>query len=214
MKHDNNIFIWSDNFWIENSQAWFISAKYNVIFSLDLHTNECNYVASIPNNSNNMFRMTPRCIKCNENIVCMPDKGDEIWVYNLESGIFSRIDIDNPKRVRLSIWYFWEYGNKVYAVSKGLKHILEVNIAERKVDSAYLLYEEHEHYKSNDIDVIQNNLTYYVGDCYIGGILYSARVGNVIYSLAMDNRIYQFDKKTKNVLYETLPDIGRKFYTF
>lgn len=214
MKYSDNMLIWSDNFWLENNQAWLISTKYNVIFSLDMHTNECNYIASIPDISRNMFRLNPRCIKSGENIICMPDKGDRIWIYNIEKHSFSSINIDNPNRVRLSIWYFWEYDNKVYAVSKGLKQILEINIVEKKVDNAYLLKQEYEKNRSNNISSIQSSLVYYEGDCYVGRILNSINVGSVIYSLTVDNFIYQFDMKTKEILYETLPDIGRKFYTF
>ena len=185
-----SLFMWSDNWWIENDEAWFVGGMQNILFNLNLKTNECESAVSIPEEVSSKFRLTPFCIKCEDDIFCMPDNGNNIWTYNISSKCFSNIGIENPNKVRIGINDFWRDDNKLFAVSNGLNQVIEINITEKKIENCYVLSRK-------------------------GNISKSIKVGTDIYSLSgMFGEIYQFDMITKEISLYRLPDIGRKFSTF
>lgn len=128
-------FFWSDNWYIENEKAWFVAGEYNALFQLDMTVNQCVFVAELP--VTNGLRLNSRCIKCGNDIFCIPDIGDSIWVYELDKSKFCKIEIENFDKVRLNIVNFWQKGEKIYAVSRGLKQIIEINIRDKKIGNFY-----------------------------------------------------------------------------
>lgn len=189
MKSNDGLFVWGDNWWIEGDKAWFVWGMENILFYMDLNTGKCESTVCIPDDNPEKFRLTPYCIKCGKYIFCLPGVGESIWVYDLEFQIFSRIDIENPNKVRMG-FEFWVWEDKIFAVSSGeLGKILEINIDQKKIDNYYTICED-------------------------GRLARSVMVGNAIYILSVEaNRIYQFDLKTKAVKTHTLSDIDGKLWT-
>lgn len=182
-----NKFVWSDNWCIEDETSWFVDGEHNILLKLDLKTNECNFVVEVPCNGKNGFRLNPRCIKVENDIVCMPDMGDSIWVYQLESAEFKRIAINNPNDKRLSIGNFWIYNKKIVAVSMGLNQIIEIDIQTKKIDNYYNLNEQ---------------------------ISTSIKIDDSIYCVSpISNCIYQFNLVTKKCLNHVLPSKIPGIYT-
>lgn len=182
--------VWSDNWWVEREEAWFVDGMYNTLFCLDLKTYECKFMVEIPEKSSSKFRLTPRCIKCGFHVFCMPDLSSHIWIYNINYHSFSKIEIENPEKVRLKVHKFWKRDGKIFAVSAGLKQILEIDIEKQKVERIHSFYGKGE---------ISDSLWY----------------EDFIYSLSDTvNEIYQFNMVTKERMIYKLPDIGRKFYAF
>lgn len=189
MENANGLFIWSDNWWLENDNVWFVGGAENVLFRLNLKTNECESAVGIPEETTSKFRLTPFILKCGDDIFCMPDNGNCIWVYNVCSEKFRKISINNPNNVRVGIYDFWEYDNKLFMVSNGLNQVIEIDITKKKIEKYYKI-------------------------CREGSIRKSIRVGTKIYSLSGKfNEVYQFDIITKEVNLYKLPNIGRKFST-
>lgn len=186
---NNNIFIWSDDWYIENDTAWFVSGKNNILFCLDLNKKECKYAVKIPDINSGKIRCNPRCIKYGGNIFCMPDFGNSIWVYDIHLKNFSEISVNNPEQVKLGLFWVWKYNDSIFVVSYGLRKIIEINIDVKRIKESYNI-------------------------CKEGLITDSIKFGNSIYSLSDDGKIYQFDIGEKNMVSYVLPNIGRKFYAF
>ena len=176
-----NSFIWSDNWWVENEKAWFVDGETNILFQIDLNTQECKLIAELPNIEKNTFRLNPRCIKYENDIYCMPDTGDCIWVYQLECEQFTQIQINTPPKVRLGVNFFWIYNEKIWAVSVGLSKILEIDTNGKKIDNYY----------------------------NIGGqISTTIMVQDSIYCVSpVKNCIYQFDLVTKKCIEHIIPNV-------
>ncbi|MCI9401920.1 MAG: hypothetical protein HFJ07_19650 [Lachnospiraceae bacterium] len=190
MENDYKAFMWSDNWWIEEDRAWFVSGTYNILFCLDLRTYQCQSAVSIPDKNPNTFRLTPNCIKAGNDIYCMPDRGNSIWIYHLDMECFSEIPINNSGKVQLSVCNFWIHDNKIYAVSNGLKQVIEIDIKKRQIENYY------------DI-------------CKEGSITRSIRNGMSIYSLSgVSNQIYEFNLLTKKTTIHSIPGIKERFFTF
>ena len=190
MENDYKAFMWSDNWCIEENRAWFVSGKYNILFCLDLSTYQCQSAVCIPEKNTSTFRLTPNCIKAGNDIYCMPDLGNSIWIYHLDRECFSEIPINNSGKVRLSMYNFWIHNNKIYTVSNGLKQIIEIDIKERQIESYYNI-------------------------CKEGNITKSIKNGMSIYILSgVSNEIYEFNLLTKTTTIHSIPDIKERFYTF
>ncbi len=187
----NYEFIWSDGWYIEDRNAWFIDGQRDVLCCLDLETSECEYVVQIPNSNTNKFRLNPRCIKRENEIYCLPDIGDNIWIYNIDKEYFENIKIDNPNKDRLSITNIWEFNNKLFIVSVGLKKIIEINPEHKVVDNYYTI-------------------------CFCDNekIANSIKVETNIFSVsAVSNMIYQFDLELKKVTVHTISNATSAFHT-
>lgn len=189
MEKDYRAFTWSDNWHVEGDKAWLVSGMHNILLCLDLETKECESAVPIPEKASSKCRLTSHCMKCGNEIFCLPDVGKSIWIYDIRKNLFSEIALDNPKKVRLEIYDYWMHDQKLFAVANGLGQIIEINIEKKAVENNYVLNR--------------------------GGIRKSVKVGTDIYSLLRDkNEVCQFDLVTKTVTIYKLPNIGREFFTF
>lgn len=187
MKHTTRYFCWSDNWWIEENNAWFVDGERDILFKMDLSTNQGEFIARLPNDLDLKFRQNSRCIKYKNDIICMPYLGKYIWIYHMNK--FEKITIENSTGMNILINNFWQFENKLFAISIGLKQIIEINIEQRKIDSYYSL---------NDRDI------------QIAG---SIKVENKIFLVsAVSNQIYEFDLKTKKWIEYGLKSIQDKLY--
>ncbi len=189
---DNYEFIWSDNWYIEEDKAWFVEGERNILFCMDLQSDECEYVAEIPtlNSETSKFRQNPRCIKIENEIFCIPDIGECVWVYNLLDSQFRQIEIENPNRERLSMTGVWKYCAKIFVLSVGLKKIIEIDVGKKVIDNFYTL-----------CDMPGEEIAKYV------------RVESDIYCVsAVSNQIYQFNLETKKITIYTLPNVKGGLY--
>lgn len=184
---DNDLCIWGDNWCIEDDKAWFVCGQRNILCCLDMKTNRCELLVSIPDTSVSTFRWTPRCMKYQNYIYCMPDYGVSIWIYDVGDGRFDEMYIDNPDKKSLQVHNFWEHSNKIYAVSYRLKQVIEINPLEKKIENYYPI-------------------------CKEGSIGASVKAGSSIYILFGEiGEIYQFDLETKEIFAHKLPKTGRRF---
>ncbi|MBD5516305.1 MAG: hypothetical protein HDR06_17100 [Lachnospiraceae bacterium] len=189
MDNSNSIFVWSDGWWLENDNAWFVSGVQNILFCLDLNMYKCEYVMAVPSMKATKNRCNPLCIKLGNDIYCMPDKGRSVWIYNVDNCKLRELEINNPNDVRLQVYGFWDYDNRIYAVSYGLKKIIEIDISRKKILNYYNLDGE-------------------------GVIADSIKIKNRIYILYESGRVCTFDMKTREDELFTLPNIERKLYKF
>ena len=136
MLGQQNEYLWGDKWGVENSRAWFVTGKFNVLISVDMATDQFKIVAALPGGLN-VFRQNSNCIKCENTIFCMPDKGNCIWCFDLFTKEFQKIEIINPEYLSVGIGDFWRCEGIIWAVSGGLKQILEIDIKKKKVVGYY-----------------------------------------------------------------------------
>lgn len=191
MTTENTFFPWSDNWYIENDKAWCIDGERNLLYCIDLDLKECIHVKEIPEIGTERFRLNSRLIKCGNDVFCMPDRGDSIWIYQLENLQFKEIKIVNPNRVRIAIIDFWQDGDRILAVSNGLKQLIDINIRNKQIENYYNL--------NNTLkDVISMSI----------------KVDTLIYSVSVTvNKIFQFDINTKETTIYTFDKIKSGFRT-
>lgn len=176
---------------MEGNTAWFVSSEYNILFQLDLNTGQYDFLAELPNNSQSKFRSNQNCIKCGDSIFCLPDNGSHILVYNLHSQNFEHINIVNPDKKRIAIIAFVEYESSLYAVSRGLNAIIEINIQKKRINHYYQLPE-------------------LVSDSLRCGV----KVNDSLYLVSIKtNHVCQFDFVTKKITMNELPNISGGLYT-
>lgn len=184
MKKKNEV-IWSTNWCIDEGIAWFIDGQRDTLFHVDLESMECEYVAKLPNLEKDKYLLNPLCIKIGNKIFCMPDKGSNIWIYDIKKQSFKKIAINNQNKTRFLITDFWEYENRLVILSRGLKKIIEIDADNGVITNYYTI-----------CDDIEEELAK------------SIKVGSDIYCVSTRaNRIYQFNLISKNTIIHTISGI-------
>ena len=172
MKNKNKVFIWSDNWWIEEDDVWFVGGMSNILFHANLNTGKCDEAIEIPDLDICKYRLTPSCLKCGKDIFCIPGFGQTIWVYNLDSKNFTRIDIDKPEHLQIRA-QLWVKEDALLIVSCNWNKVMEISISQKVIKRYYTICEH---------DTIQ------------GSVL----VDNDIYMVTEDSdNIYRLDLCTK-----------------
>lgn len=188
MDNRHETFIWSDGWWIEGSNAWFVCGMSNTLFCIDLNTGRCEDIVYIPSPDDCTYRLTPFCLKYDRDIFCIPGKGQHIWSYNLDNKQFVSISIDKPERLQLAS-QFWIWKDSFLIVPANWNKIIEVSISQKTIKNYYTVCME---------DTIKR------------GVL----IGNSIYMVSSaSSRIYQFDILTKKTRIHILPCAEKKFST-
>lgn len=137
MLKKNNEFLWGDKWNVEDNTAWFVPGNVNVLCCADLDSNYYKIVASFPGYLKGGFRLNSNCVKYDNVIFCIPNYGEYLWCYDLSTGISTKVEIANPNQGRIGILDFWKHNNSLWAVSTGLKQILEIDMNSKKVLSYY-----------------------------------------------------------------------------
>lgn len=184
-----NDLIRGDNICIEENRGWFVSIRANVLFQVDMDKEKCECLVNFPDFKYPDFRRNSRCLKCEHLIFAFPDTGDKIWVYNLQSCEISSIEIENPLNVRLMIIEFWKEKDEIYAVSRGLKQILVIDINTQEIKKYY---------------EIPSSAEFVFGNC--------VKKDGKIFVLNR-NSICEFDIDSKSWEINTIPDIVDELFT-
>ena len=85
-------FILSNNWWIEERKAWFVEGLSNILFCLNLDTNECEFLKSIPDENQSTLLLNPFCVKCGNSVVCLPGYGELIFGYMVIRYLLFRVN--------------------------------------------------------------------------------------------------------------------------
>lgn len=137
----NNLALWSDGWWIEDKQAWFIQSEMGILCSYSFDDGTCNFVAVIPDKEKCVFRKYIHCIKVNSDIYLLPDTGTSILCYSLKNNVWTDIKIENANKSRLACRYFLKKENNIYILSNGLKKIIQLDLFKRQIVRYYSLPE-------------------------------------------------------------------------
>lgn len=178
-----NIYLPNDGMYLEEGIAWFVGSQDNIIYCMDISTMQVTPIASLPNNSPNMFRLNPKCIKYDNIIICLPDRGKKIYIYNIENKTFEEVSVKNPSDVRISIFDTWIDEKILWCISYGMNQILELNLETLNIDGYYKIFD------TND-DMVGYS---------------SSKVGNIIHCTSRTSSIVAaFDTISKEIRYYKL----------
>ncbi|MBD5489837.1 MAG: WD40 repeat domain-containing protein [Lachnospiraceae bacterium] len=188
MEDQCQTFIWSDGWWLEGDQAWFVDGWRNILFYVDLKCGECKKVSDIPSINGWKYRENPYCVKWGTDIYCIPGCRDRIWIYSLDNNAFTKLDIVGLEQHQ---WgnQVWVWGSILFIVVGNGNKIIEVDLNRRVIVNCYIICED-------------------------DNIIRSVLAEKKIYALSSEyNRIYQFDLLTKEVKTYMLPGIKKRLFT-
>lgn len=112
--------IWSINWYIEGNEAWFVDCQYALLLHVNLESFEVKMVSSVPVENVEIIKSHPYCFKFEKKIFCLADRGENIYIFDLEKKVWKCIYIDNPEHTRLHITDIRKVNNKLFAFSSGL----------------------------------------------------------------------------------------------
>ena len=140
----NYHFMWSGNWWVEDSYVWFVAGAINILFCMDKENGSLIFAERIPSDRTVDLRLHPICLKQGDSIFCLPDRGEDIWRYYLGNHVWQRIQLENPKQERIICSNAWTVGGNIYIVAIGLGQILELNIETNCIENYYDLVQGNE----------------------------------------------------------------------
>lgn len=142
-----NVGLEYDNACYEDNSMWFVERNNNILCLLDRKKKQVIYRGIIPYHDNKAYRRHPRCIKWKNYIVCLPDLGKSIVVYNMENDSFKECPIDAASHIRLGIYSFWEREGTIWCVSSGMNRIIEFNLEQCQIMGYYSIF-------MSDVDIV------------------------------------------------------------
>lgn len=189
---DVNAFVWSLCTY-DKEEVWFIGCHINALFKLDIKQGRYKFITEFPDSDIQKMRAHTVCHKYKDSIFCFADNGDSTLVYDLKNGSFTKVRMNNEPHVKMEILGVYEYNERLYAVSGGLKQVIEIDIKSREVTGYYPL-------------PIQGTVKSMETECIC--------VDNCIYCGGVDsNYLYEFNLITKNTVSYEIPQIDGGIYT-
>ncbi len=224
MNKRNESIVWSDNWWLEKRNGWFVPGKDNILLMANFDKKKISLVDKLPVKKKTGFRMYPRCIKIGQYIFCLPTYEKDILRYDCKNKSWRKISLTCEDEKRAMIIDFEIYENKLYVVSKGLSKIIIINIKQGIVIDEYKIGEKNEIIGKS---VFEKNYIYisssvfsliYEFDIHTNRInkLWISELDDIINTLCLDRNIfwisgrkraiYAWNKKNNKITkYEDFP---------
>ena len=127
----------NNGIYVEGNKGWFISRRFNQLYEINLITNQCTFLAELPESGYNYARYNTLCYKYNNSIWCLPDRSNKIWIYNLISGDFSYILMPLKYTERWQIRAIHRLDNFLFLFSLYGNCICKVNLNEKNVNIVF-----------------------------------------------------------------------------
>lgn len=132
---------WSVNWCIEGNNAWFVGGELEMLFCVDLNNFIVKLVSFLPVNDLDMYKKYSYCEMIDNKIFCLPDKGKDIFVYNLNDNSWDKIQIESDEEIRLEIKKIKKINNRLYAFSKGIGKMISISAEDYNDVSYYSVLE-------------------------------------------------------------------------
>lgn len=203
MKNDFCMMIPNDHSFVEDNDVWFVGRSGNDLCKGNLLSENCQYITTIPSiKGRQRWRLNPLCIKYSEYVVCLPDIGECIWVYDLQKEKFTKIEIENPSLVRLGFYCCWVIEKKLWAWSDGLKSIIEIDLENMQIENYYTVTGNKNESFARQAIAVENNIYVFSSErkiLYEFNIIYKKikeyeipQIGDGIFSICYDGEFFWF----------------------
>ncbi len=126
------------NLYLEGKKGWFMWRSFSQLFEVDLDTYESYCIADCPEI---MFKEYAGMIGGKEGdiLYIFPYLRGNIWTYDLRRSEFKKLEIDGFKTANLALKNrIINYKKEIYAMSEGLKKIIEIDKQSCKTNCHYL----------------------------------------------------------------------------
>jgi len=95
--------MWTDSWFIEGDDAYFVGAECQILFKANIMSGDIETMAVLPVKDIFSFRGHPICIKRNDNIYCLPDTENNVFVYSINNKQWKTIDLELGDSDRLNM---------------------------------------------------------------------------------------------------------------
>lgn len=180
MKAEN---LWCDKMVCDGEGAWLTGAKLNALFYLDFNTKVCEFIDCFPDEPIMDYRVNSGCMKIENELYFFPDRGEYVCIYNIISNKFSKIILNNPKKLRILIGMVFHCNDCIYAFSNGLEQIIEISVSQKRVIDTYSISG---YIQESGITRISSE----------GCIVHE----NIYFTIPEKNLVCEFSTKTKKIL--------------
>ena len=219
----------------DGTEAWFICAYTNILFKINSENQVYTFVALLPQNGSDNYDFHSQCVKYGEVIYCLPNRGQDIYIYDISKTSFRKIDLKSTNGERINLDKLCVVGDILYTISYGMGEVIEINLKDEKIVNRYPITEDNMSiykaimYKNNIYAVsmekaclIRYDLDKRKSQCISiidnmenkHGFSSLGHMKNQIWMCGYDNHLYSYDLcENKSKDYFLLPD-NIKFYDF
>ncbi len=134
--------IYNDGTFQENGDVWFVGYLDNVIYHIN-SDGKTEVVAMIPTEGTDTYRMNPMCIKNENEIICLPDRGKSVIIYDVKTSQFRNIHISLNSN-RYAIMNGWVEGDVLWCVSYRTGELIKCNLKNKVIEKKMVCSPNHE----------------------------------------------------------------------
>lgn len=171
--------IWSDQWWIEDDVAWFVSGQTNILYEYNMMTSVTRLLSKVPNSST--MRENPTCMKCDDNIFCFPDKSFKLWIYSIMNKTWDAVELESNVEGRMACQYICSEDGKICFVSRTLCMIYFYDIRSREL-YRYALKKNMDMDEKKQFQFLSN------GICIGRKIYFAGMKSNILLSFNLDSK--------------------------
>lgn len=124
-----------DYAWYEEGKAWFTGKRKSYIFCADIRKKEIDILGKLPGNQ---YRNYSKLIKISNKLICLPCAEKDIIIYDLETGTYKNITIENCAEViRIYCSYAGVSEGKLYFMITNLRRIVVLDLVKEEIASFF-----------------------------------------------------------------------------
>lgn len=168
----DNLFL-SDSWFLHGRKAYFSTVFADCILEADFDHNIVNMKGSYYNAGT--YRMHPVCFVNCEKIYLLPDKSNDIIVFDMEGNVRKRIPIHNPTNARIGARSYYISDSTAWIICDGLSKLIEFDLCGDTILDAYDL-------KRDEDDII-------LGSAWGVDNIFVLTSGNKVYTFDILNRV-------------------------
>ena len=188
-----------DTAFYDNDSMWFVERRTNVLYQANYAENTIVYHAVIPYSGEDSYRVHPNCVKHHDYIICLPDQGKSIVIYDILNNSIFEINIEVPKGIRIAILNYWIVEDRLWCVSSGMSCIIELNLSTLSIDNYYSIFDDNCSRSGPDAELAD------------GFIICPSYTSNIVSFFDIENKtIKRFDVKSAEKGYNTVSGYDNK----
>lgn len=134
----------------ENENIWYVERCTNSIIRLG-GDGQKTIIGNIPYSGTH-----PYCLKVKEKLICFPETGNIVTIYDITNDQFRKIEIDGIKNVNTI--NYWVRDCILWCVSRGGNCIIKIDIETESLVQIYTLFEEKGKFIGLSADMVDNKI--------------------------------------------------------
>jgi len=206
----------NDGVFQENNDVWLVGNSDNIIYHINEKKQICA-IAQVPCNDGDMWRRHPLCVKTNNKLICLPDRSNKIFIYDLSIKAFEEISLGfefekyglgNAYIEDDFLWCFSYRFGKLYQcdLMKGSVEVFNLGVANNDSDLGEAIKINNYYYVLNKrkccvtrFDTISHEIEVFELECNDKGFGTITFVDGLFYLTGYENYIYVWEEKSNRV---------------